>query len=136
MYGLIKNLPVLVNRYMSNKKQSEDCLFLNVYTPVCGPGGPAHAWRHGGAQVHAAPDNEEPAMRPVLFWVHGGAFKYGDGNHDMLSPELFLEKGVLVVTINYRLGPFGGWWSGRDITSPGVSTDSVSSLCCCGRQGS
>lgn len=110
VYGLLKNLPVLANRYMVNKKQSEDCLFLNVYTPVCGPAGPGQQWRHG-AQVHAAPDTEatakEPALRPVIFWVHGGAFKHGDGNADMLSPELFLEKDVLVVTINYRLGPFG-----------------------------
>ncbi|XP_034255175.1 juvenile hormone esterase-like [Thrips palmi] len=109
VYGLLKNLPALANRYMVSKKQSEDCLFLNVYTPVCGPAAPAHVWRPGGGQVHAAPETKEAAnaLRPVIFWVHGGAFKFGDGNADMLSPELFLEKDVLVVTINYRLGPFG-----------------------------
>lgn len=61
----------------------EDCLFLSVYTP-------------------AADDRR----RPVLFWIHGGAFIVG-------SSRLFdggawcREQDVVVVTINYRLGPFG-----------------------------
>lgn len=39
--------------------------------------------------------------------VHGGAFRMGDGNQDFMAPELFLDKNIVVVAINYRLGPFG-----------------------------
>ncbi len=61
----------------------EDCLFLNVYTP-------------------AADDRR----RPVLFWIHGGAFVRGAGaNTDGTS---FAMRGdLVVVTVNYRLGALG-----------------------------
>jgi para-nitrobenzyl esterase len=61
----------------------EDCLFLNIYTP--GTGG-------------------EP--RPVLFWIHGGAYVQGSGN-DYDGSVLAAQGDVVVVTINYRLGVLG-----------------------------
>jgi len=62
---------------------SEDCLYLNVYTP-----------RDGGGH------------RPVMVWIHGGALVVGES--DDYNPERLVEQGdVVVVTINYRLGLFG-----------------------------
>ncbi|MGH8208721.1 MAG: carboxylesterase/lipase family protein [Steroidobacteraceae bacterium] len=65
----------------------EDCLYLNVYTPVSGKG-------------HGKP------VKPVMVWFHGGAF-VGGSSQDV-DGHLFAVKGdVVVVTVNYRLGVFG-----------------------------
>lgn len=64
---------------------SEDCLYLNVYTP-CLP--------FEGVQ-----------NLPVLFFVHGGRFIFGYG--DYYRPDYFLKHDVIVVTINYRLNILG-----------------------------
>ncbi|MDD9935793.1 MAG: carboxylesterase/lipase family protein [Myxococcales bacterium] len=65
--------------------QGEDCLYLNVYTP--------------------APDG---ARRPVLVWIHGGAFIMGSGSGPLYDGKTLAERGdVVVVTLNYRLGSFG-----------------------------
>jgi para-nitrobenzyl esterase len=60
---------------------SEDCLTLNVWT----------------TDVGASP-------RPVMVWIHGGGFRGGSGN---VPGEVFAQKGAVVVSINYRLGPLG-----------------------------
>lgn len=44
---------------------------------------------------------------PVLFWIHGGAFEIGSGRYSSRNPDHFIDAGIVVVTINYRLGPFG-----------------------------
>ncbi|MFW9888546.1 MAG: carboxylesterase/lipase family protein [Candidatus Thorarchaeota archaeon] len=65
--------------------ESEDCLFLNVYTPCT--------------------DNEK---KPVMFYIHGGAFGIGSGSRPRLYGRHLAEHGdVIVVTIQYRLGPLG-----------------------------
>lgn len=64
---------------------SEDCLYLNI-------------WSRGA-------DN---AKRPVMFWIHGGAYVTGSGSIPMYSGSNLAETGdVVAVTINYRLGPWG-----------------------------
>jgi para-nitrobenzyl esterase len=63
---------------------SEDCLFLNVFTPS--------GWRPG-------------SRYPVMVWIHGGAFVSGESND--YDPTALVEHGVIVVTINYRLGALG-----------------------------
>jgi para-nitrobenzyl esterase len=66
-------------------ENSEDSLYLNVYTPACDDG-----------------------ARPVLFWIHGGAFIWGSADTPWYDGSAFARHGdVVVVTINYRLGPFG-----------------------------
>lgn len=72
--------------------QSEDCLTLNVWTtqPV---GDPAVA-------VGAPP-------RPVMVWIHGGGFEMGSGSSPMYDGTRFAESGVVLVTVNYRLGALG-----------------------------
>jgi para-nitrobenzyl esterase len=67
-----------------NYNSSEDCLFLNVWT----------------AQLSAN------AKLPVMVWIHGGGNRNGRGDDPPLGP-VFARRGVVVVSINYRLGPFG-----------------------------
>jgi para-nitrobenzyl esterase len=62
---------------------SEDCLFLNI-------------WRPAGVAKNA--------KLPVMVWIHGGAFVGGNGN---TSGEQFARKGVILISINYRLGCLG-----------------------------
>lgn len=65
---------------------SEDCLFLNIWTPA-----------------DAGPD----ARLPVLFYIHGGGFTGGCGHEKHFDGPAWPTKGVVAVTINYRLGPLG-----------------------------
>ncbi len=65
--------------------QSEDCLFLNVWTP--------------GADA---------ARRPVMVYIHGGAYATGSGSHPLYDgSRLAAEEDVVVVTLNHRLNAFG-----------------------------
>jgi len=66
------------------EQQSEDCLYLNVWTPACDTG-----------------------RRPVMVWIHGGAFVLGAGSHGVYDGTGLAELGAVIVTINYRLGAFG-----------------------------
>ncbi|XP_037041077.1 esterase B1-like [Bradysia coprophila] len=68
-----------------NEGRSEDCLTLNVYTKDITPTKPL----------------------PVMVFIHGGAFKYGDTTENSYGPDYLLEKNVVFVSINYRLGAFG-----------------------------
>ena len=65
---------------------SEDCLFLNVWRPAS-----------------ATPD----AKLPVMVWIHGGGFTGGSGASPNTSGAQFARQGVLLVSMNYRLGRFG-----------------------------
>ncbi|MDP8983268.1 MAG: carboxylesterase family protein [Acidobacteriota bacterium] len=65
---------------------SEDCLFLNVYAPA---------------------DATEKSKLPVMFWIHGGGYSGGGSNEPRHNGDFLPLKGVILVTINYRLGVFG-----------------------------
>lgn len=69
--------------YNTHAAMSEDCLFLNIWTP---------------ANAHNA---------PVLVWIHGGSLVGGAGSEGMYDGARFAAEGVIVVTINYRLGALG-----------------------------
>jgi len=64
---------------------SEDCLYLNVWTPAKSP----------------------DAKLPVMVWIHGGGHTTGSGAASFYEGTRLARQGVVVVTINYRLGPFG-----------------------------
>lgn len=66
-------------------KPSEDCLYLNVWTPT-------------------APSREK---RPVMVWIYGGGFVNGGSSPPVYSGRSFAESGVIFVSFNYRLGRFG-----------------------------
>ncbi|CAG9824776.1 unnamed protein product [Phaedon cochleariae] len=77
--------------------ENEDCLYLNVYTPKY-------------------PTSE--ASLPVMFYIYGGGFVNGAANFDFYGPHYLLEHDVIVVTANYRLGPFG-FLTTDDLIIPG-----------------
>lgn len=78
---------------------AEDCLYLNIETPALPL--PDRPQREEGGQG---------GLRPVMVWVHGGSFQVGSGSlpayHDP-QHRLACVEGVVVVTINYRLGLLG-----------------------------
>jgi poly(3-hydroxybutyrate) depolymerase len=58
------------------------------------------------------PDLSE--YKAVMVWLHGGAFSFGSGNTEIYGPDYLMEGDVVLVTVNYRLGPLGnhnqaGW---------------------------
>jgi len=82
------------------RPQSDDCLTLNIWTP--------------------APDG---GKRPVMVWIHGGAFSSGAGSLPWYSGERFARNGdVVAVSINYRLGALGF------LCLPGVSPGNLGLL--------
>lgn len=62
---------------------SEDCLYLNIYTP------------------------KKAENCPVLIYIHGGSFTGGSANEGHISGVRFADRGIVMAAINYRLGPFG-----------------------------
>jgi para-nitrobenzyl esterase len=83
--------------YPTPAVQSEDCLSLNVWTPD--PGGKA----------------------PVVVFIHGGGFRSGATSMPLMNGQLLSEQGVVVVTMNYRLGALG-LLSHPDFTDPANGT--------------
>ena len=71
--------------FRTSERQSEDCLYLNVWTPARAPGD----------------------KLPVMVWFYGGGFVQGSGSLPSFDGETLARRGVVVVTINYRLGPLG-----------------------------
>ena len=70
--------------YRPVRLSSEDCLYLNVWTS-------AHS----------------DEKRPVMVWIHGGALTRGSGARATYDGSNLVQKGIVLVTINYRLGVFG-----------------------------
>ncbi|KAL5114038.1 hypothetical protein ACEQ8H_008094 [Pleosporales sp. CAS-2024a] len=70
---------------------SEDCLYLNIYTPFL-----------------PASNSTCKELKPVMLYIHGGAFLSGSGSDPVFDGGNLASRGdVVVVTINYRLGTFG-----------------------------
>lgn len=76
---------------------SEDCLYLNVWTPAI------HPKKH----------------LPVMVWIHGGAFVGGAGTDPMFAGDELVKRGVVLVTLNYRLGIFG-FYAHPDLTRDSI----------------
>ncbi len=66
--------------------QSEDCLFLNVWAPATAT---------------------KKSKLPVMVWIHGGGFTGGSGSGPGSAGDAFAKQGVILITINYRLGRLG-----------------------------
>ncbi len=65
---------------------SEDCLYLNVFTPA---------------------NAKDTSKLPVMFWIHGGGYTSGSASEPRHNGDFLPTKGIVLVTINYRLGAFG-----------------------------
>ncbi len=94
-------------------KTSEDCLYLNVWTSA----------------------NRASARQPVMVWIFGGAYAEGGGSSKHNDGENLARKGVVLVTFNYRLGPFGFFShpeltaeSGRNASGNQALADSIATL--------
>jgi len=81
------------NAFSATCAQAEDCLYLNVYEPA---------------------DAKKGANLPVMVWIHGGAFVFGSGS--VYDGTQFAKQGVVVVTVNYRLGR-AGWFAHPALTA-------------------
>ena len=73
--------------------KSEDCLYLNVWTPAASAG----------------------ERLPVLVWIHAGAGTMGSTARPIYDGNALAKKGVVVVSLNYRLGVFG-WFAHPELT--------------------
>ncbi len=69
--------------FQAGYEVSEDCLYLNVWADL------------------------EKRNQPVMVWIHGGAYSHGFGHEMEFDGDVFAKRGVILVTINYRLGALG-----------------------------
>jgi para-nitrobenzyl esterase len=77
--------PIFGDMNFRSDGMGEDCLYLNVWTPA----------KSGGERL------------PVLVYFYGGGFVAGDGSEPRYDGESMAKKGIVAVTVNYRLGVFG-----------------------------
>jgi para-nitrobenzyl esterase len=75
-----------INNYFGEEATTEDCLYLNIW---------------------AAPDATAGAHKPVVVWIYGGGFTIGSANMANYSGESLARKGVVYVSVAYRLGALG-----------------------------
>ena len=90
-----------------NATMTEDCLFLNVFAPI--PRGDHDGKGNQNGQGNQdgqgdRGDNDKGAL-PVMVWIHGGSLVVGES--DIYDASKLVQRGVVVVTINYRLGALG-----------------------------
>ena len=90
----IQNPPQLSKTYTlaADIAQSEDCLTLNIWAP------------------------ESERDLPVMVWIHGGSFAIGSSSEGMYDGAALAQRGIVVVTLNYRLGIFG-WFAHPELSA-------------------
>ena len=87
---------MLINLEAGRPIGEEDCLVLNIYVP------------------ENVINNKNDEKLPVMIWIHGGGLMTGSGSLLDYDPVYLVNKNVAIVTINYRLGPFGFLSMGTD----------------------
>ena len=78
--------------YDPPQSMSEDCLSLNVWAPA------------------------DAENAPVIVWIHGGSLRIGGGAQGMYDGRVFAERGIVFVSINYRLGALG-WMAHPELSA-------------------
>ncbi|XP_032312060.1 juvenile hormone esterase isoform X1 [Drosophila ananassae] len=86
------------NMILDTFKGDEDCLFVNVFT----------------TRMPKEEESSEPTKLPVMVWLHGGGFSFGSGNSFLYGPDYLVAEDIVLVTLNYRLGPLGFLTAGPD----------------------
>ncbi|HEX8470993.1 MAG TPA: carboxylesterase family protein [Brevundimonas sp.] len=84
------------NHYFGAEPTSEDCLYVNVWAP------PTSA-----AQASEGAPGAKASKAPVVVWIYGGGFSGGSASMPWANGETLASKGVVYVTLNYRLGALG-----------------------------
>ena len=84
-FGAQCHQPPIFGDIVFDRPASEDCLYLNLWTPA----------------------RDASARLPVLVWIHGGGYQAGASHEPRHDGARLAAKGVVLVTINYRLGVFG-----------------------------
>jgi para-nitrobenzyl esterase len=92
--------PACLQPSMREPRASEDCLTLNVFKPY-----------------------ESEDGLPVMVWIHGGSFVSGTAGDPLFDGTKLAQAGVIVVTLNYRLGAFG--WLAHPALADGASNDEI-----------
>uniref|UniRef100_A0A182JF69 Carboxylic ester hydrolase n=1 Tax=Anopheles atroparvus TaxID=41427 RepID=A0A182JF69_ANOAO len=86
------------NKLLNKIVGSEDHLYINVYTKELKP----------------------TKLLPVMLWIHGGAFMRGSSGTEMYGPDYLIQKNIVLVSFNYRLGAFGFLsFDSKDLGIPG-----------------
>ena len=91
-HGLNKFLTYLIKKGFASQKpapMSEDCLYLNIRTD------------------NIRGDKKGKKLKPVMVWIHGGGHQFGSSDLSYYQSNTLVNKGVVLVTINYRLGVMG-----------------------------
>ncbi len=91
-FNALEDAPIHYHLPPDQGSQSEDCLHLNVWTPSVG---------------------NSARRRPVLFYIHGGAYNNGTANADLYDGTRLAKRDVVVVTVNHRLNAFGYLYLGE-----------------------
>jgi para-nitrobenzyl esterase len=89
--------PIWADYIFLDSGPSEDCLYLNVYAPA---------------------DATAASKLPVMFWIHGGGYTAGAASEPRYTNSALVPRGVVLVTINYRLGVFG-FLATKDLAAEG-----------------
>ncbi|XP_012215168.1 juvenile hormone esterase-like isoform X1 [Linepithema humile] len=79
------NISIQMDSFTQEMIGDEDCLYLNVYT----------------ININLR------KKRSVMVWIHGGGFSSGSGDSSLYGPDYIIQKDVILVTLNYRLGVLG-----------------------------
>ena len=99
MFDADRHMPCLQIEQSTNYIRGvEDCLVVSIYTPKL--------------------PSKEDSLLPVLVWLHGNEFHRGSGNADMQGPNRIMDYQVIMVTMNFRLGPLG-FLTSEDDSLPG-----------------
>ncbi|XP_043248312.1 juvenile hormone esterase-like [Colletes gigas] len=80
--------PLCMQKFLIGPIGKEDCLYLNVYTPLTKFTG-------------------KTKLKPVMVWIYGGGYISGGNRQTMYGPDWFIEDDIVMVAMNYRLGPMG-----------------------------
>lgn len=89
--------------------RSEDCLFLNIWTPKSNEFTKELSPKSSKFVANAT------KLLPVMFWIYGGGFQLGTASTELLTPwPLAVNGQVVVVTFNYRGGPLGFLYDGSE----------------------
>jgi para-nitrobenzyl esterase len=86
-----------INHYFGEEATSEDCLYLNLWIP---------------------PDTTPESRQPVILWIYGGGLSIGSAGMANYSGEKLAAKGVVYVSVGYRVGAFGF------MSHPGLTAES------------